>query len=1075
MENVLNPYEGVDGAVRQAQILVCLGDKIKFRVSESLSPRRRKFLFWVVGLLLFYTVAGFFILPPIIRAVAVKQLSKQLDREVSIQKVKLNPFVLSTTIRGLLIKDNDGEPFVSWDEVYVNFQLSSFLGHPWVFKEISVTGPFARVQMNKDGTFNFSDLITKFSTNAPAAPPKAPAKPVALVIDRLQITNATVSVTDLTHRQPFKRMVGPLNFTLEHFETNPDNKNPHVFTGTTDAGEKISWNGFFYLDPLRSQGELTLDNLPLNKYAPLYQDRVPFEIRDGTVGLHVNYHLELSPTNRIIAVTDTAFALRNFKLAEPGSETNMIELANLAVTGVNVDAVARQAEIGCVSANGGRLFLLRSGNNSTNVAGPSPPAETATNAPGGIPALLGSVTNAVALFLHSTNLWTGTIHDVEFTHCAFSLEDRTASRPARLDLDDIALSVKNISNVPNTNLTVGLSLQWNTNGTIKTDVAVTFSPLTADVQLALNRLDLGTLDPYLESKLNLFIPDSQLGLHGQIQLRTPDGQLPEVSFRGDTWLDGFRTVDGVLGEDLLKWSSVRVSGIDANLNPLGVAIKEIALDNVTARLVIETNHTINLFAALSPSGTNAPVDTNATKSATVVQNPAVPATNATAPAALPQFSIGSIVISNAAASFTDRSVTPNVNLAVLEAGGTIAGLSFSQLQHADVDLSAKVDGVGPVAISGTLNPFSGTETNDLKITVKDVDLTPTSPYSGKFAGYRIAEGKLNLDLAYDLIGRKLKSKNVITLDRFTFGEKVESPDATHLPVRLAIAILKDRNGQILLDVPIEGSLDDPQFRIGKVVARAILNILEKVATSPFSMLGAVLGGGGEELSYQDFVPGSAVLLPANKQKLDSLAKGLYERPGLQLEIAGSVDPEADRASLRRASLDKQIRTRQWTSLRKSERVTTTPGQLTLTPEQHTAWVKKLYSEAVGKGVINAAFIAANTNLIAIAAQIPSRSVESEKDATLLMQRSSAAAPKSSKTAAAHQTKPVASADPKEILLLASIPVTDSDLAALASDRAKAVRAYILQTGKVEAARLFLAENQTGGVKTNGSRVYLQFR
>jgi len=138
-------------------------------------------------------------------------------------------------------------------------------------------------------------------------------------------------------------------------------------------------------------------------------------------------------------------------------------------------------------------------------------------------------------------------------------------------------------------------------------------------------------------------------------------------------------------------------------------------------------------------------------------------------------------------------------------------------------------------------------------------------------------------------------------------------------------------------------------------------------------------------------------------------------------------------------------------------------------------VKKLYSEAVGKGVINAAFIAANTNLIAIAAQIPSRSVESEKDATLLMQRSSAAAPKSSKTAAAHQTKPVASADPKEILLLASIPVTDSDLAALASDRAKAVRAYILQTGKVEAARLFLAENQTGGVKTNGSRVYLQFR
>ena len=587
-----------------------MGDKIKFHALDSLSPRRRKLLFWVLGLLLFYTVAGFLILPPIIRAVAVKQLSKQLDREVSIAKVKLNPFTFSTTVRGLLIKDKDGEPFVSWDEVYVNFQLSSFLGHPWVFKEISVTGPFARVQMNKDGTFNFSDLITKFSStnalsiNAAPAPPKEPAKPIALWIDRLQITNATASVTDLTHRTPFKRLVGPLNLTLDDFSTSSDNKNPHVFTGTTDAGEKISWNGFFYLDPLRSWGALTLNNFTLNKYAPLYQDRVPFEIRDGTVGLHVNYHLELSATNRVITVTNTAFALRNFKLAEPGSDTNMVELANFAVTGVSADAVARQAEIGCVSADGGRFFLFRKRNDSTNVAVTvtAQPPEVATNAPAGIPALLGSITNAAALLLNSTNLWTGTVHDVEFTNCAFHLEDLANSRPARLDLDDIILSVKNISNIPGTNLTVELSLRWNTNGTIKTEMAASFSPPTVDVQLDLDRLDFGPLDPYLEPKLNLFIPGSEFGLRGRIQLHTPAGQLPEVSFQGDTWLDGFRAVDGTMGDDLLKWDSVRVSGIDANLNPLGVAIKEIALNNLSASLVIETNHTINLLNAMHPTG-----------------------------------------------------------------------------------------------------------------------------------------------------------------------------------------------------------------------------------------------------------------------------------------------------------------------------------------------------------------------------------------------------------------------------------------------------------------------------------------
>jgi hypothetical protein len=1067
-------HEGVDGAVWQAQILVRLGDKIKFRVLDSLSPRRRKLLFWVVGLLLFYTVAGFLILPPIIRAVAVKQLSKQLDREVSIQKVKLNPFALSTTIRGLLIKDKDGEPFVSWDEVYVNFQLSSFFGKAWVFKEISVAKPFARVQMNKDYTLNFSDLITKFSTNTPAAPPKSLAKPVALRIDRLQILGATAAFTDLTPRTPFKRILGPLDVTLDNFRTDPGNKNPYAFAGTTDAGGKISWSGFFYLDPLRSQGELTLDDFTLNKYAPLYQDLVNFEIRDGAVGLHLNYHLELTPTNRIIAVTDTAFALRDFKLAEPGSATNIVELAHFAVTGVNVDAVARQAEIGSVSVDGGRLFLRRNKDNSVNVVELSKPAEA--NAPGGILLLLRSVTNAVALLLNSTNVWTGTLHDVDFTHCALSLEDLVNFRPARLELDDIALTVKNISNVPSTNLTAALFLRWNTNGSIKTEVAASFSPPVADIQLDLDQLDLGTLDPYLEPQLSLFILGSKLGLHGQIHLRTPKDALPEVTFHGDARLDDFRTVDRVMGEDLLKWDSVRVSGIDANLNPQTVAIKEIALDNVTARLVIETNHAINLLTALSPAGTNAPATTNATKAATVAGKPAATTTNATAPSSLPQISIASIVISNAAASFTDRSLTPNVNLAIQQIGGEIAGLSSAELQHADVNLHAVVDGIGPVDITGHINPFNETETNDLKIAAKNVDLTPTSPYSAKFAGYRIAQGKLNLDLAYDLVGRKLKSKNVITLDRFTFGEKVNSSDATHLPVRLAIAILKDRNGQIVLDMPIEGSLDDPQFSIGKVVTRTILNILEKVATSPFSLLGAVFGGGGEELSYQDFVPGSAVLLPANEQKLDALVKGLYERPSLQLEIAGSIDPETDRDSLRRANLGKQIRTRLWTSLRKSERATTTPGQLTLTPEQHTAWVKKLYSEAVGKGVINAAFIAANTNLIAIAAQIPSRSGKTEKGATLLMKRSPTTAPKSSKAAApSHQTKPAAPTDPMEALLLATLPVTDGDFEALASERAKAVRAYILQTGKVEAARLFLTENQTGGVRSDGSRVYLQFR
>lgn len=1029
------------------------------------ASRRRKIALWVLGLLAFYTIMGFLILPPIVRSVAVKQISRQLNRPVSIERVKINPFVLSTTIRGLLIKDLDGEPFVSWDEVYVNFQLSSFFGRAWVFKEISATRPFIRAQMNKDGTFNFSDLIAKFSTNALPAK-SGPATPLVLHVGKLQIIGATAAVADLTPRVPFKRTLGPLDITLENFRTDPDNKNPYSFNGTTDAGEQISWSGFFYLDPLRSQGELKLYHFSLNKYAPLYQDLVRFVIRDGTIALDTKYRLQLTASNRVVAVDDTAFALRNFKLGTPGSSNDIADLPLLAVSGASVDLENRQATVDSVAVKDGTLSLSRDKNDQINVVELAKPSAPDAAAPGGILFLLRSVTNAVAMLLNSTNQWTGTIHNVDVTNCALHLEDHVNSRPARLDLTGISLAAKNISNLPGTNLTADLSLRWNTNGTIKVATTASFLPPTADVQLDLDQLDLGTLDPYLEPKLDLYILGSKVSLHGKVSLRTPKDELPQVTFRGDASLDDFHTVDGVMAEDLVKWKAIRFQNIDANLNPQAVAIRKIEVDNAYARLVVETNKTINLLNALRMTRTNAPATTNETKVA--ANGPG--ATNS----ALPQISIGTILVTNTALSFTDRSIQPEVNLAIEDVNGTIADLSSEQLQHADVNLKAMVDGVGPASITGHINPFSDKLTNNVQISLKDMDLTPASPYAGKFAGYNIAEGKLNLELDYQIIGKKLNSTNIITLDQFTFGDRVNSPDATHLPVRLAIAILKDREGKIVLDVPIQGSLDDPKFRIGKVVERAIVNILEKVATSPFSLLGAVFGGGGEELSYQDFTAGSATLTAADRQKLDSLAKGLYARPALKLEISGGVDPVGDREGLQRAALDREIRTRIWMNLRKAEQATNSVDQIVLAPEQRAGWVKTIYAEAVAAGKITPQLIAADTNLAAYAAEALPRqqTIAVEKGATQLMM-ATGTQPQKQPPADHYLTKLVPRPDPMEAVLLATIAINDSDLATLASNRAKAVQGYLLQSGKVEASRIFL--KQAGSLRQDGSRAWLQLR
>jgi hypothetical protein len=1061
---------------------------------KSRPRRRRRFRFWIPGLILGYTLLGFFILPPIIRTVAVKQLSGQLDREVSIEKVKLNPYALSVTVRGLLIKDKDQQPLVSWDEVYVNLQLSSFFGHPWVFSEISITNPYARIQINKDYTLNFSDLITKFSTNAPAKEspkPPNPSKPLGMRIDRLRIARASSSFTDLTPSKPFTRLIGPLDLNLENFRTDPENRNPYAFTGTTDAGEEFAWGGHFLLDPIRSQGEFALENFSLSKYAGIFQDLIRFEVRDGVIDLHASYHFELSESNRVATVTNASFGLHSLKLAEAGAEANFAELPAFAVIGASVDAIARQAEVASVTSSGGKLTLRREKDNTLNVVEMSKPAPGITNAPGGILLLMRSVTNLVAMLINSTNTWSGVVHEVNFQDNALRFSDLVNSRPVRLELDQISLSASNISNLPGASLTASLSLRWNTNGTLKTDIQAAFAPVSVDARIALDRLELGPLDPYVERNLNLHVVGCKLSLDGQIRLRDTNGELPEVTFSGDERLEDFATVDGGPGEEFLKWRSVRISGLEANLNPPIIAVKEVGVDDLHARVIIETNNTLNLLTVMRVAETNAPAP--ALTEALPVKKPrskkapagadeaATTKTNAPGLSTMPRFAIGSVVISNAAIRFTDRSVSPIVEVGLQHTDGLIHGLSSDEMRHAEFKLSTRVDNVGPVEITGTINPLGKNQTNDIRIVAKNVDLTPTSPYVGKFAGYRLAHGKLELDLTYHLMDRQIRAENKIVLDRFTFGEKVNSPEATKLPVRLGVALLKDREGKIKLDVPIEGSLDDPQFRLHKVIVSTIGNILTKIVTSPFAALGSILGGKGEEMSYQDFAAGSAELQPAGKEKLDGLLKGLYERPALEVEIEGSIELEADREGLRHLALDKKLRALKWQSLGKSEREATPPENVALTADERPRWVRKLYADALAKGEITPA--AATTNLNGLPANQPggtappaARPSVNEHGATTLMETAKGASePPPLKTAGPAKSRRAAVADAMELALMELIPVTQSDLQALAGERAKAVREYLLQSGKVEAERLFLTEHQGDSARAEGSRAYLQLR
>ncbi|WP_369798741.1 DUF748 domain-containing protein [Achromobacter sp. DMS1] len=257
-------------------------------------------------------------------------------------------------------------------------------------------------------------------------------------------------------------------------------------------------------------------------------------------------------------------------------------------------------------------------------------------------------------------------------------------------------------------------------------------------------------------------------------------------------------------------------------------------------------------------------------------------------------------------TFTDRFVKPNYVAELSSVEGSISAVSSMRPQPAKVQVTGRVYTTAPLSISGVVQPFAKFLALDLKASAKGVDLPRFTTYSAKYVGYPIKRGKLSVDLEYKIKNRDLTASNHVVLNQLTFGDKTNSPDATKLPVLLAVALLKDSRGNIDINLPISGSLDDPQFSVGGIILRVLGNLLVKAVTSPFSLLASAFGS-DEELSYVEFAPGSAALTPESLERIETLGKALADRPGLKMDISGRADPAADDAGLRQAWVVAQIR------------------------------------------------------------------------------------------------------------------------------------------------------------------------
>jgi len=1023
------------------------------------SPTKRR-LWIATGLVALFAGAGFLILPPIVKSQLESRLSAELGRRVTVGNVRVNPFALSLTLQDFAIRERDGETvFLGWRDLYVRFDALPSLFGEWVLGKVDLDGFQVRVQVNPDQSLNFSDLLAKVTAQAPASgPPGKPTRPIRIA--SLVVSDGHIDFSDLSPKRRFATTIAPLNFSITDLSTAGGRGAPYRFEASTEAGEKLSWSGTLQAAPFASTGEFSLENILLPKYAPYYADRIRADLTSGILSMEGHYEIAMADDRRTLKLSGGSVRLRTIKLVERVGGAPAVDLPALDVEGIEADALTQKASIGSLTLDGGALRVRREKDGSINLLAMLPPPAAPAQAAGAPPPAPARYPDV-------------SVGELVLKDLGVEVTDLAAPRPAHLVLNGIQLSLRNVSLAPKARMPLAVSFGWTPQGTVRVDGVLGINPIFADVRADVAGLDMRPLSPYLEQFANARVASGAFTANLAAAVSSSGGDTPAATVSGDLQVDKFGLVDGSGSGELAGFGSFKFRGLRAATAPiLTVALSEIDVEGPYARVVVAADKSLNLSAVLKSTSRPAPSSGGGKTPAS-----AAPA------AAPPAIDIGKVVISGGDFSYTDRSIEPNVSMDVGRFGGSITGLSSANPAKAAIDLSALVDGSGRVSVGGRLDPLGAVRSVDMRVGVRDVDLLPLSPYSGKYAGYELARGKLAVDVKLLVNGSRIDASNVITVNQFTFGSPVSSPEATGLPVRLGVALLKDIDGNIVIDVPVQGSTDDPNFRIGRVVLRVIVNLLTKAAVSPFALLGSAFGGGGEELAYQDFAPGSSEIQAAEVVKLQTMAKALSNRPGLSLGLEGSYDAAADGYALKRLKLEDEIRQAVWEERRRKDAGTPPQAVLVVSPLEEEAVVKGMFDTRFPPGTSFGTPLPPPPAVVAPPPPPEGFARRLIGYLTLKSFRERRAAKRRNALLESGHRQAIAAAvaaglplDEMRGRLAEAMGIDDNELRALAGARAKRVRDYLAGTGGIAPGRLFLLNPSAGASKSGrGPRVFLQLQ
>jgi len=829
------------------------------------------------SLILIYLSFCVVILPRLLTSKIPELIEQDTGRKALVTKIQILPFPLAISVQGFEMQEADGAVFAEFAYLYIRLGLiQSIQQSALVIEQLILSKPLVHISRQKQGDFNFQGLV---KVKADDKQTKGMLFPLSIL--QIKVEDGQLIWEDFSSGQLVKETLAPISLNIENFSTKIDQQAQMNLSLTLGSGGTFDWQGRVGFNPKISEGHLQLEHVHLETLLALANQNSPKLKVTGSELFSADYKVADAGLGLKLILTKAELALHDVQVIEKRTAKLLIKAPVSAMHDIALDLEKQNLTIKSISAENADIQSWLTPEGVMNYQALFSANDIDVN-------------NSVASINASQKKpWLINVNSLEFNDVALSFEDQTLKKPLMIAIKPIAFKLTNLSTQAETQIPIQLSLGINETGLITLNGSMALKPVSANVALDVKNIDLENFQSYIDKFVHLDVIDGDLHINGQLSLAGLAPSKPFIKFKGNAGIDHFLTRDQNLRKDFIKWSGLTLMDMDIDVIAKRYTATELLIDKPYARVTIKKDKTTNFSDLIIRDKSKPSIQANVANTSQPLASPVY-------------FKLDKIQVTDGSSDFADLSLILPFAAEIKSLDGGAIGLSSEKASTIKLALAGNAYDLAPVNIKGEITPYLGDF--NVAINFNELPMPLVSPYMVQFAGYRVEKGQMTLGLKYNVVHHDLTASNSILINQFELGDKVENPNAVSIPLKLAVALLKDSDGKIKIEVPVSGSLDDPKFSISALIKDALLNMLSKVVSAPFRVLASVIGS-EEDLSIISFPAGHSYLTKLQQAKLDSLALGLKARTTLTLDIKGAAFIDQDWLVIREDALYEQLKRR----------------------------------------------------------------------------------------------------------------------------------------------------------------------